>query len=359
MISRNALLAVLLTLVMTPWSVTYAKSYDVLELPAEPSDLASSTLIFSIGKFFDRYFAVGHHGHILYSEDGETWTQAQVPVRSSLLDISFPSPEKGWAVGHEGVILHSSDGGKTWEKQFDGLRYGQEGKAYYEDLVAQDPNDEIYPFLVEEMDFAISQGADKPLFRVYFHDDQRGHALGAYGMILQTMDGGKNWVHVLERMDNDSFFHYFDAAPLPEDGKFFLSGEAGLFLIGDINEQVAVQTESVPWEGSFFTAIAAADGAVITGGLRGRMFVTADRGVTWETVEKPPTSSIVDSARLENGNLVAVGIAGEVLLSTDNGRNYARLPINIGGRIYAVQEGPGGTLLFGGPGGISKHAIPQ
>ena len=359
MIARNALLAVLLTLMMTPWSVIQAKTYDVLEMPAVPSDLASTSLVFSIGKYFDRYFAVGQYGHILYSDDAENWTQAQVPVRSSLLDITFATPEKGWAVGHEGVILHSSDGGKTWVKQFDGLRYGREGKAYYEELVAQDPNEELYPFLVDEMDFAISQGADKPLFRVYFHDENRGHALGAYGMILQTMDGGKNWKHVLHNMENDSFYHIFDATPLPEDGKFFISGEAGLFMIGDINEQVAVQTESVPWEGSFFTTIAAADGGVITGGLRGRMFITNDEGVSWQAVEKPPTSSIVDSARLPNGNLVAVGIAGEVLLSTDNGMNFSRLPINTGGRIYAVAEGPEGTLLFGGPSGISKYAIPQ
>jgi photosystem II stability/assembly factor-like uncharacterized protein len=89
------------------------------------------------------------------------------------------------------------------------------------------------------------------------------------------------------------------------------------------------------------------------------MFITNDEGVSWQAVEKPPTSSIVDSARLPNGNLVAVGIAGEVLLSTDNGMNFSRLPINTGGRIYAVAEGPEGTLLFGGPSGISKYAIPQ
>lgn len=359
MIARNALLAVLLTLVMTPLSVIHAKTYDVLELPAAPSELASKSLIFSLGKYHDRFFAVGQRGHILYSDDAENWTQAEVPVRSTLLDITFPTPEKGWAVGHEGVILHSADGGKTWVKQFDGLRYGQEGKAYYEELAAQDPNDDLYPFLVEEMDFAISQGADKPLFRVYFHDEKRGHALGAYGMIVQTTDGGNSWQHVLHNMENDSFYHIFDATPLPEQGNFFISGEAGLFMLGDINEQKGVQTESVPWEGSFFTTIAAADGGVVTGGLRGRMFLTNDEGVSWQAVEKPATSSIVDSARLANDSLVAVGIAGEVLLSTDNGMSFSRLSINTGGRIYAVAEGPEGTLLFGGPDGISKHAIPQ
>jgi photosystem II stability/assembly factor-like uncharacterized protein len=356
---RELLLAVVLALTVAPWSVSYAAEYDVLELPAVPSELASESLIFAIKNYHGRYFAVGHRGHILYSEDAETWTQAQVPVRSSLLDIDFPTPEQGWAVGHEGVILHSSDGGKTWAKQFDGIRYGQEGRALYQRLAEENPDNDLYPFLVEEMDFAISQGADKPLFRVNFHTDKWGHAAGAYGMILVTRDGGESWQPVLHNMENDSFYHYFDFADLPADGQFFLSGEAGLFLIGDINTESGVAVENVPWEGSFFTSVDTADGAILMGGLRGRMFRTADLGENWVAVEKPATSSIVDSIRLGDGSLVAVGMAGEILHSTDNGFNFSRLPLKSDGLVFTVAEGPQGSLLVGGPNGIQKLQLPQ
>ena len=359
---REVLLAVLLAVSVVPWSASYAAKYDVLELPAVPSALASKTLIFAIRKFGDRYFAVGHRGHILFSDDGgDSWTQAEVPVRSSLLDIYFPSPELGWAVGHEGVILHSSDSGKTWVKQYDGVRYGVEGKAFYEEMAAADPNDTLFPYLVGEMDFAISQGADKPLFKIRMHTPTSGHALGAYGMILRTEDGGKNWSPVLHTMENDSFFHYFDYAPLPGERQFFLSGEAGLFLVGDatLENAGAKQIHSVPWEGSFFTSSATADDAIVMGGLRGRMFRTEDVGQSWTVVEKPETSSMVDSTRLDNGNLVFVGIAGEILLSTDDGNSFEKLPISIGGRVYAVEGGPEGTLLVGGPSGIHKLKLPQ
>lgn len=364
MIFRNALLATLLALTAAPWSAsTHAREYDVLNLPAETSELATKSLIMAIQRYHGRYFAVGHRGHILFSDDGETWTQAEVPVRSTLLDINFPTPELGWAVGHEGVILHSSDGGKTWAKQYDGERYGEEGKAYYEEMVANDPNSQVLPFYVEEMDFAISQGADKPFFKVYFLDEKRGYAVGAYGMVVNTLDGGETWTHRLETIENDSFYHVFDFAPLPGDKKFFLAGEAGLFLVADVSgsyeERNAKQVQSVPWEGSFFTSVATADGAVVVGGLRGRMFLTADEGETWTVVEKPPTSAIVDSTRLDNGNLVAVGIAGEVLLSADNGVTFERLPLSSGGRVYTVEQGPNGSILVGGPGGIQKLALPQ
>ncbi|HEY6132137.1 MAG TPA: YCF48-related protein, partial [Halioglobus sp.] len=198
-------------LAVAPWASSNTTRYDVLELPAESSALASKSLIYSISKFGDRYFATGHHGHILYSDNGgDSREQAQVPVRSSILDIDFPTPELGWAVGHEGVILHSTDGGKTWIKQYDGRRYGEEGLAYYRARAAAEPDNAQYPLLVEEMEFAVSQGADKPLFKVAFPSETHGYALGAYGMILETRDGGQTWQHILEKVDNDAFFHVFD-----------------------------------------------------------------------------------------------------------------------------------------------------
>lgn len=364
---RTAVMACALAWVAMPWVAVSAPKYDVLTLPAVPSKLASKSLIFSISKFGDRYFATGHHGHILYSDDGgESWQQASVPVRSDILDITFPTPELGWAVGHEGVILHSSDGGKTWVKQFDGLQYGTEGLAYYQALAAAHPDNEKYPLLVAEMEFAVSQGADKPLFRVAFSDPDHGYAVGAYGMILETNDAGKTWLPVLEKVENDGFNHVFDFAPLPQSGKYFLSGEAGLLMVGDIEQEVGKKVETVPWEGSFFTIVDAADGGVVMGGLLGRMFRSVDAGETWTAVNKPLTSAIIDSTRLSDGRLVVAGIGGELLMSTDNGASFTPIPVTgpgqvytDEGRVYAVAEGPPGALLVGGPTGISKLKLPQ
>ena len=89
------------------------------------------------------------------------------------------------------------------------------------------------------------------------------------------------------------------------------------------------------------------------------MFRTADAGDTWTVVEKPPTSAIVDSTKLSDGRLVAVGVAGEVLVSTDNGASFTRADVGEVGRVNAVAEGPGNTLLLGGPKGIKKVTLPQ
>ena len=89
------------------------------------------------------------------------------------------------------------------------------------------------------------------------------------------------------------------------------------------------------------------------------MFRTEDEGKTWEEITKRPTSSMVDSTVLEDGRIVFVGIAGEVLISSDDGKSFNLVPVTSGNRIYAVEEGPSGTLLVGGPAGIQKLTLPQ
>ncbi|MFV0478532.1 MAG: WD40/YVTN/BNR-like repeat-containing protein [Parahaliea sp.] len=354
-------------LLLTPGAQAQDKVYDVLELPAVKSDFAAKSLIYSVRKYGDRYFATGQRGHILYSDDnGDTWIQADVPVRSSILDIFFPSAEKGWAIGHEAVILHSDDGGKTWVKQYDGLRLAADGLDYYQEKVAEDPNDTVVPILADEMEFSASQGADKPLFSIYCFSDTACNAGGAYGIAIKTRDGGKTWLPTMHRNENLDFFHLFDATSLPGKNRFFLVGEAALFMTAYIDEDtdddsaegMAKRVETVPWNGSFFTVIDSADDAIIAGGLRGKMYRTPDEGDTWEAVSKPDTSAIVDSIRLQDNRLVVVGVAGEVLISTDNGKSFSLAAVDDTGPINSVAEGPDNTLILGGPKGLAKVTLP-
>ena len=337
-----------------------ADEFDVLTQAAVPSKLASKSLIYTLRKFGSRYFAAGIQGHIIYSDDGgKSWTQASVPVRSSLLSIDFPTPEQGWAVGHEGVILHSADAGKTWVKQYDGIRYAQEGLAYYQKLAEEEPDNELFPVLVDEMQLAIEQGADKPFFKIKCETDKRCNAVGAYGISVVTYDGGETWEHSMHRNENENFNHMFDYAPLPVKGRYFIAGEAGLLLIADINEKQARRVQSVPWEGSFFSSAASADGAVVMGGLRGRMFRTADEGASWTVIEKPQTSAIVAIIKLPDDRLIAAGAAGEILVSKDNGFTFSPIEVPPLGPLSAVAWGPDNTLLVAGLNGINTVALPR
>lgn len=333
-------------------------AYSVLDLPAVKSDLATTSLIYAIERNGDRFFATGIRGHILYSDDkGETWTQAEVPVRSSILDINFPTSEKGWAVGHEGVILHSSDGGETWVKQYDGFMYSQQGVDYYTKLLEEDPENEILQIVLEEMEFALTQGADKPFFRVIFHNENRGNAFGAYGMMLATFDAGKTWVHREHLVDNYGFNHLFDATKVG-NGLFFACGEIGLVLEGNLTTQTTTAL-ATPWEGSFFTCMTAADDSIVMSGLRGNVFRSDDRGRSWLKVDKPASSSIVDSRLLSDGRVVLAGQDGELMISSDNGLSFSMIPLKGIGQISAITEVDSSTLLIAGPKGIHKVSLEQ
>ena len=48
---------------------------------------------------------------------------------------------------------------------------------------------------------------EAPLLDIWFADEQHGLAVGAYGALLETRDGGQHWEDVSERLDNEDQFH--------------------------------------------------------------------------------------------------------------------------------------------------------
>jgi photosystem II stability/assembly factor-like uncharacterized protein len=347
-----------------------AKPYDVLDLPAVQSKLAPTSLVFSLTRAGERFIATGIRGHILYSDDfGQSWTQAElVPVRSSLLDAAFPTPEQGWVVGHEAVILHTEDGGRTWVKQADGRELPKSALAYYEGKLAAEPDNERYSLLVDEMSLALESGADRPLFTVFMRDARTGVAAGAYGMLLRTTDAGRSWVPVMELMDLEQFVHIFDHAQLPgggppvelggetTPGDLVASGEMGTVLALDPAAQ-RWRPQDLPYDGSMFTIIATGGEALVTGGLRGLVFHSADRGVTWLEATKPQSGAIVTSTLLADGTLVLGTQEGALLTSRDHGASFTLLEVVAPGPLSDIIEGRPGELIMSGSFGLHVTSL--
>jgi photosystem II stability/assembly factor-like uncharacterized protein len=329
--------------------------YNVLNLPAIESRLAATSMVYSVSRQGDRFFAVGHRGHILYSDDfADSWTQASVPVRSALLDIHFPTADKGWAVGHSGVILHSEDGGKTWVKQFDGNQLGEQGLAYYEAKAAADPENERLAALVGEMNFALEQGADKPFFKVHFENERSGIAIGAYGIFFRTDDGGDTWVPQMETLDLFQYIHLFDVDRI--NGEYVFAGEAGNLLLHDAETGDYVPQE-YPYEGSIFTELATGGDNLFAAGLQGFAFYSTDGGVSWSASDKPKSGAINDSIQLSDGRMLIVSDEGKMMVSSDGGASFAMVPSDFRGGIGSVIELRGGEVLVSGPYGVRKLAL--
>jgi photosystem II stability/assembly factor-like uncharacterized protein len=109
-----------------------------------------------------KVWAVGQGGLVLTSTSGGArWGFANLKLSEDLLaSLDFAAVHGAgqhlWVAGRPGsVVLHSPDGGQTWEFQ--------------------------------------KTGQNLPLNHLWFNDAKSGWAVGEYGTILATEDGGKTW----------------------------------------------------------------------------------------------------------------------------------------------------------------------
>ncbi|MCY1516128.1 Ycf48-like protein [compost metagenome] len=337
-----------LGLALAAGSSAAAPLVDVLDLPAQRSELAVHSSLLDLARAGQRLVAVGQRGHILYSDDqGKSWTQASVPVSSDLNAVQFPTPSQGWAVGHDGVVLHSSDGGATWQKQLDGRQLGRLMQDYY----GARPDAAQW---LEEGKRIEAEGADKPFLDLWFSDERNGFVVGAFNLIFRTRDGGQSWEPWADRSDNPSGYHLNAIAG---DGQhLFIAGEQGLLLrLADDGE--GFQALASPYEGSFF-GISAEPGLVLVHGLRGHAYRSTDGGASWTPVTTGINTSITASARDAEGHLYLFGLAGQVLSSRDAGATFQSLESARGTSVYGALVSDGELLLVGSRGLSQRPLAP-
>ncbi len=357
------------------WMVVSAMAAnDLLLLPAPsvPADRIPVSVMLDVVNTGPRIVAVGEGGLIAYSSDGGTsWTQARVPTSTTLTSVYFPTAAKGWAVGHDGVILRSCDGGETWTKQLDGrvvnrLMFEQveemttEKKSRLKNSTGDDREKlaselEDLTYFIKDIQAAVEEGPSRPFLDVWFKNEREGIVAGAFGMILQTVDGGASWRPMIDRVDNHEGYHYYGIA---RAGSLFLACEGGLlFRSGDAG--MSWQRLELPQEGSFFGIVGEMRGAyVVAFGLGGIAYRSADQGGSWEPVQAPQSGSLSGACVLSDGSVVMVANAGTLLHSIDGGRTFFPLKRQFPGCV-AVAEAAGGDLVLAGMGGLTCITLSE
>lgn len=310
---RTAFAGVVLAVSMT------ALAYKTpVEEPATPSKLAALTPLIGVDKAGKRIVAVGLRGHIVYSDDeGKTWTQAQVPVSSDLVAVSFADEKNGWAVGHYGVVLHTADGGASWSKQLDGKAAAEITLKYYEAKAGADLTPEVER-AARQAKALVDEANTQTILDVSFVNDREGYIVGTFNRIFRTEDGGKTWTPLMDRTDNPKELHFY---AIHSNAKAtYLTGEQGMVwrLDKDKNRFVAMQT---PYNGTLFGLIID-DGALLAYGMRGSLLRSGDEGKTWERVQLGNQAGIGGGTVLAEGLIAIANQAGGVLLSSDHGKTF-------------------------------------
>ena len=300
---------------------------------AERMPLAAESLLLDIVQTPEgRFVAVGERGHIVLSGDGYEWDQAElVPSRSTLTSVTSAG-NRLWAGGHDTTIVSSEDGGRNWTLQY------------------FDPE------------------RQQPILDIYFVDEQTGFAIGAYGLMLRTDDGGLNW----EDFEVSEESWHLNGLVDMGGGQLFIAGEAGLGYLSEDGGDTWSIIE-MPYPGSMFGAITAG-ACLVAYGLRGNVQEYCDDDIfseppapddglaedlvvdemvsaemAWEELDTRVNNSLAGAAYQDGVTLLA-GNSGQILIRREDGGFEAALHPSGVDFAAVVPLGNDEWLLVGGEG---------
>ena len=168
----------------------------------------------------------------------------------------------------------------------------------------------------------LSTQEDRPLFSVHFFDARQGVAVGLWSLVLTTDDGGHTWTRQqLAPPDGASkadanLLHLFADAR----GRLYVAGERGLVLRSDDRGRHWTYLHT-GYKGSLWSGMALRDGSLVVGGQRGSVFRSEDGGASWSRVKLESKSSITAFAQAGDEVLV-VGLDGLQAHSRDGARHF-------------------------------------
>lgn len=269
----------------------------------------------------DTGYVAGREGVVYRTIDGgDTWQDKSTGYGTEFNNIHFVNSKRGWVVGQWGTILRTVNAGESWELQYftdfnlfrsvymlDSLNGYVGGVGVFrttnggESWVKTKKNPPIgsvrgihfFNKFVGLVAGAYSicmtvDGGDEwtvvypgqeytELFDLSFIDDKNGFAVGAYGSVVKTTDGGLTWNHLTKT----------SILEIRLDDIYFLDEQIGLVV-----------------------------------GQDGVIYRTSNGGSTWELIEKNSTPIFRAIDFFDDNTGVAVGRYGIIRRTTDKGLTW-------------------------------------
>ena len=267
---------------------------------------------------FDLFQAATHHGDrvvvvsstgtaIVSDDNGKTWQRHNLEGRPSLIDVSacnsgdvfaLDSQKRVWELGDDALSwtstpietgedtlsIHCAPGDRLWV----GASFGT---LYWRDLDA-----------TSWQEFSLYD--DLQFTNVRFVDEQNGFAVGEFGTVMVTTDGGENWEQ---------------RTPVPNDfypmGSDFADTRRG-------------------W----------------VGGLDGVIWGTEDGGVTWQR-HQTVTSAPIYAIEANDRGVIAVGESAKLVEFRDGQWQYIEGAPEVLTFLRGLETLADGSLLVAGGGG--------
>lgn len=226
---------------------------------------AAEVKVTGLARDGDAAWAVGERGHVFKVTNQP---EQQDFLASQFLNCVSSVDGAVWVAGHDGLIAHRPAQESSWTLQ----HYAPEREA--------------------------------PLFGIHFMDARHGLAVGGFGMVMHTADGGKTWREV-DTEENDA--HLYQVKPSPS-GSWFVTGEYGTVLeISQAGE--LLRSVDTGQEATYFGLEVLESGELLIYGLRGRVTLVSEQGV--KGLESAELGSIYGSEQY-GGRIYLFGDDGNI-----------------------------------------------
>jgi photosystem II stability/assembly factor-like uncharacterized protein len=213
----------------------------------------------------------------------------------------------------------------------------------------------------------LGSGTDALLKSVDFLDDQYGWAVGLRGTIIHTEDSGKTW-----RAQNSGSQTYLRGVKFVDRNRGWVVGELGLVLF-TVDGGKSWQTSAVEKKDIRYNAVDFPNpelGWVV--GEFGTILSTKDGGRSWRLQKNPRQATLTGVRFLDGRNGFVVGIDGAFLRTENGGDSWVEVPsgtekhlfgVSVLGSGHAVAVGDGQILVKRGgqvsrfPGDIKVQGV--
>jgi len=240
------------------------------------------------GTIYDLFFldtmrgwACGNGSVNYYTTDGGLhWAAVSAPGGSTMGSIWFTNQQRGWSVNLEGQIFRSTDGGRTWALQ------------------------------------ATVNGTN--LQMIQFFDLQEGWVIGG-DTFYHTVNGGQSWTRALVPAGtwahSARFFDRLNAVAVGEFGNIVRTVDGG-------QTWQTVQSQGTGqrlWDIEYATA-----NTLFLAGDNGVISRSTDAGATWNSIQSGGTAVTHGFDRLDAQRAWAAQDGGEIVFTTNGGTQWVR-----------------------------------
>ncbi len=334
-----------------------ARPAGPLDTPSQPVAHPDRQLVETLALAGRRLVGSGVDGLLILSDDnGVTWRQVTMPVSVTLTDLRFTDERTGWAIGHGGAVLRTDDAGEHWTLLYDGARAA---RTTLQAARLANAADNVRDRQVQAAEALVRDDPDRPFLLIQAQGLDTVRLLGAGGLAVESLDGGRHWLPWSNGIDNPERLPLDGLAE--RDGYVLAAGGHGI-LLGGVPADGLHALKS-PYEGSFFGVVDAGRYGFVPFGQQGHAYASTDPGpdlagreVVWHRIADPSPTALTAGLLRQDGSVLLGDAAGATwqlagrpdFPRLDPARAEAPFP------ILAMAEAADRSVILAGPGGVLR-----